>query len=59
MRNYGQYEGRIGRYLAEEVAAPLGLDYWIGLPEQHESRVARLVRGHSQPFHHGNARRPF
>jgi len=33
---------RIGQYLAEEVAAPLGLDFWIGLPESEEHRVARL-----------------
>jgi CubicO group peptidase (beta-lactamase class C family) len=33
---------RIGRYFAEEVAAPLGLEFWIGLPESEESRVARL-----------------
>jgi CubicO group peptidase (beta-lactamase class C family) len=35
-----------GRSLAEffhaEIAAPLGLDFWIGLPESHEPRVARL-----------------
>jgi CubicO group peptidase (beta-lactamase class C family) len=37
-------DGRtIGRYLAEEVAAPLGLEFWIGLPEAIEPRVARLV----------------
>lgn len=33
---------RIGAYLADEVAAPLGLDFWIGLPESEERRVARL-----------------
>ena len=33
---------RIGRYVAEEIAAPLGLDMWIGLPESEEERVARL-----------------
>ncbi len=33
---------RIGRYLAEEIAAPLGLDFWIGLPESEEPRVSRL-----------------
>jgi CubicO group peptidase (beta-lactamase class C family) len=33
---------RIGQYFAEEVAAPLGLDFWIGLPESEEPRVARL-----------------
>ena len=33
---------RIGQYFAEEIAAPLGLDFWIGLPESEEPRVARL-----------------
>ncbi len=33
----------VGAYLAEEVAGPLGLDLWIGLPASEESRVARLV----------------
>lgn len=32
----------LGRYFAEEVAAPLGLDFFIGLPEREEARVARL-----------------
>ncbi|GAA0917933.1 serine hydrolase domain-containing protein [Nonomuraea longicatena] len=32
----------LGTFFAEEVAAPLGLSAWIGLPEQHESRVATL-----------------
>ncbi|MEJ1968298.1 MAG: serine hydrolase domain-containing protein [Rhizomicrobium sp.] len=29
-----------GRFFAEEIAAPLGLDLWIGLPEAEEDRVA-------------------
>jgi CubicO group peptidase (beta-lactamase class C family) len=33
----------IGTYFREEIAEPLGLDFWIGLPEEHESRVAMLV----------------
>ena len=33
---------RIGQYLAEEIAGPLGLDFWIGLPESEEPRVSRL-----------------
>lgn len=33
----------LGRYLAEEVAAPLGLDLWIGLPPEKEPLVARLL----------------
>jgi CubicO group peptidase (beta-lactamase class C family) len=35
---------RIGAYLHDEVAAPLDLDLWIGLPESEEPRVARLVQ---------------
>ncbi len=36
-------DGRsLGRYFADEVAAPLGLDFWIGLPESEEPRVSRL-----------------
>jgi CubicO group peptidase (beta-lactamase class C family) len=33
----------VGSYFASEVADPLGLDFWIGLPEQQEGRVGRLV----------------
>jgi len=33
----------IGRWFADEIARPLGLDLWIGLPEEHEGRVAPLV----------------
>ncbi|MFE9043243.1 serine hydrolase domain-containing protein [Streptomyces sp. NPDC007818] len=32
----------IGRWVAEELAAPLGLDLWIGLPEKEAHRVGRL-----------------
>jgi CubicO group peptidase (beta-lactamase class C family) len=32
----------LGRFFAEEVAGPLGLDTWIGLPASEEPRVARL-----------------
>ena len=35
-------DGRsIGRFVAEEISAPLGLDLWIGLPVREELRVAR------------------
>ena len=34
---------RLGRFFAEEVAGPLGLDFWIGLPEELEPRVAPMV----------------
>jgi CubicO group peptidase (beta-lactamase class C family) len=33
----------LGTVLAEEIAGPLGLDLWIGLPERHRHRVARIV----------------
>jgi CubicO group peptidase (beta-lactamase class C family) len=29
----------VGEFLATDIAAPLRLDVWIGLPEAHESRV--------------------
>ena len=39
-------DGRpIGTFFAEEVAAPLGLELWIGLPAELESRVAWLTCG--------------
>ena len=38
-------EGRsVGRFFAEEVAEPLGLDLWIGLPAHLEPRVGRLAQ---------------
>jgi len=34
-------DGRtVGRFIAEEIAGPLGLDVWIGLPEAEEPRRA-------------------
>ncbi len=33
----------VGTYLRKAVADPLGLDLWIGLPEDQEHRVAPLV----------------
>lgn len=39
-------DGRsVGRLFREEVAEPLGLDAWIGLPAEHDGRVAVLERG--------------
>jgi len=35
----------LGAYWREAIAAPLGLDFWIGLPETEWSRVARLYPG--------------
>jgi CubicO group peptidase (beta-lactamase class C family) len=33
----------VGRYLAEQIARPLGLEFWIGLPDALTGRVAPLV----------------
>lgn len=33
----------VGTYLRDEIAGPLGLDTWIGLPESEEHRVAKLI----------------
>src|SRR6266511_5935285 len=30
----------LGTFFRTQVAEPLGLDFWIGLPEEHETRVA-------------------
>ncbi|HTW10585.1 MAG TPA: serine hydrolase domain-containing protein, partial [Acidimicrobiales bacterium] len=32
----------IGRFFAEEIGAPLGLDLWIGLPPTEEHRVSKV-----------------
>jgi len=37
-------DGRdIGRFFHEEFAEPLGLEFWIGLPEEHDARVAPMI----------------
>ena len=33
----------LGTFFAREVASPLGVDFHIGLPEEHEGRVATIV----------------
>lgn len=33
----------LGAFFKEEIAGPLGLDFWIGLPEEIEPRVAPIV----------------
>lgn len=39
-------DGRgIGAFVADEIAGPLGVDLWIGLPEEQEPRVAPLIGG--------------
>ena len=37
-------DGReLGRFFAEEIARPLGLDFWIGLPEEEQHRAAPIT----------------
>lgn len=37
-------DGRsLGRFFAKEIAEPLGIDFWIGLPDEEQQRVAPLV----------------
>lgn len=39
-------DGRdIGRFIAEEIAGPLGGEIYVGLPQQHESRVSPVNVG--------------
>src|SRR5947208_4753069 len=33
----------LGTFFREEVVEPLGLDFWMGLPETHENRVAPII----------------
>lgn len=33
----------LGAFFRDEIAEPLGIDFWIGLPEEHESRVAPVI----------------
>jgi CubicO group peptidase (beta-lactamase class C family) len=52
MRSFGWILGEVvrrttrrslGRFFADEIARPLGLDCWIGLPEDELGRCARLI----------------
>src|SRR4029079_16007090 len=36
----------LGTFFRDEVAKPLALDFWIGLPEEIEPRVAMLIPNH-------------
>jgi CubicO group peptidase (beta-lactamase class C family) len=33
----------LGDFFRQAIGDPLGLDFWIGLPEAHESRTARMI----------------
>ncbi len=37
-------DGRgLGQFFAEEIAGPLGLDFWIGLPDDQNDRLSKLI----------------
>jgi CubicO group peptidase (beta-lactamase class C family) len=46
----------IGRFLADEIAGPLGVadDYYIGVPEEADNRVSLLVQGSALDQPNGN-----
>lgn len=49
----------VGRFFADEIAGPLGLSAWIGLPEAIEPQVAHLeIEPRSAPTPTGNASAP-
>ncbi|RWF46279.1 MAG: class A beta-lactamase-related serine hydrolase, partial [Mesorhizobium sp.] len=39
-------DGRsVGRFIAEEIAGPLGADFHVGLPEPEDARAAEMIEG--------------
>jgi CubicO group peptidase (beta-lactamase class C family) len=36
---------RVGRFVADRIAGPLGADFWMGLPESEMARLAPVVPG--------------
>ncbi|MEY2473320.1 MAG: hypothetical protein QOK28_2649 [Actinomycetota bacterium] len=40
----------LGTFFYDEIATPLGLDFWIGLPESEEPRVSTLVMPELPPI---------
>ena len=39
----------LGTFFKDEIADPLGLDFWIGLPEDKEPRVAPMIAAEPDP----------
>ncbi|MBN6056238.1 beta-lactamase family protein, partial [Nonomuraea sp. RK-328] len=39
----------LGAFFREEVAGPLGLDFWLGLPEEQDARVAPTIPADPPP----------
>ncbi|MFI1866545.1 serine hydrolase domain-containing protein [Streptomyces jumonjinensis] len=48
----------IGRWVAEEIARPLGLDFWIGLPPEEAHRAGRIGPVDEPPSAPGLTLRP-
>ncbi|MDF1719227.1 MAG: serine hydrolase [Minwuia sp.] len=46
----------LGTYFQDAIAGPLGIDFWIGLPEEIEPRVAPMIFRRHEP---GDAQPPF
>ncbi|MFO1079341.1 MAG: serine hydrolase domain-containing protein [Reyranellaceae bacterium] len=46
----------LGAFFQQEIAGPLGLDFWIGLPEEIEPRVAPIL---NYPLKREDSRTPF
>ncbi|MDR5728671.1 MAG: serine hydrolase domain-containing protein [Terriglobia bacterium] len=40
---------RLGQFFADEVARPLGIDFWIGLPDEIEPRLSMIIPGARDP----------
>jgi len=34
----------LGAFFQDQIAGPLGLDFWIGLPEVHEARLVEIIQ---------------
>ena len=47
----------IGRWVAEEIARPLGLDFWFGLPADEAHRIGRIGPVEPPPAEGGGALR--
>lgn len=55
---FRRVDGRtMGKALRDDLAGPLDLDLWIGLPDEQHSRAAELERPHSLP-HFGTVNEP-
>ena len=39
----------LGAFFRDHIAEPLGIDFWIGMPEEHEARVAPMIMFTPEP----------